>query len=1806
MHIHNLQFKGKNVKNIILSLIIIFVSVSAFSQTFEIFDIDTTSFPIMKAKFFAFDSKGEQITALKISDFNIREEGNDRKIISVTCESNVSLDPVSTVLIMDASGSMRRRNILLAKSAARAWINAMPEGESETAITAFDEVNYMIQDFTNLKSLLLKKVETLFANGGTSYNAAFIDELFGGLLISKRAKNKKVLVILTDGLPNGFTLQDAIIDEAIAQQAVIYAVTLGLPCPEVLRIITEISGGDWFEDVTSQSEVENVYNQILKRVSGAKPCEIVWESDVSCSAGDRIADVDFYPFNTNRLISYTLPFTAIAAITPNPESIFFKNVMPGTSRDTIVNVKATNGDLTVSEIRWDNSAFEIFPRSFKIKKGETQQMRVSYTALPGGDYIWAKMEFVNNQCPLQLFASGGFAGKRPEKKTLALTHPNGGELFVAGNDTVITWEGIPETDSVRLEYSFDNGLSWVAVADKTNGGKHNWIRIPKTPSTECLMKVSQLQVSYDSNPFWARRMGSDFYYEFNDRHSGISLDMYGNIYIVSQFTGKITIDNKPYESKGEEDILIIKYSPDGKAEWINTIGGLGTDIASGITTDIFGNSYITGRFNQNIDFDTRSVFSRGSSDAFIAKILPDGAIEWLKNYGGSGEDLSNDICLDSFNNIIITGAYSQTAQFDKLNLTSNGGLDAFIAKFTPEGKSIWAQSNGGIYHDEGLGITTDNTGKIWASGKFSKEATFGSETLVSRGATNENADFDAYVANYFANGTMSWVVQAGGKGDDDGVAIACDSRGDAYLTGTFTQEANFGKYDILPTEAAENETSDIFIAKILANGTFYWVRHAGGAGNDFVRDIAVDVNDNAIITGSFVGIADFENIKIQSKGFFDAFVAKYTEEGLLDYVKRGGGDFADYGLSLALDSWGNSFVVGSFIKAGDFGSKVLTTDYGLMDVFLWGIGGGYDALQYDVSNRNWTIAAPEINAINIDMGNIFVGSTKDSLVSEFIVNTGLYDTKIDSIFITGRDAAAFGIVGKSSNIMLKADSDLEVEFRFNPVKSGTNNADIIIYTQSDTLRRAISGNGLKPDLQITNRFIDFGKVLVGEYKDSLNVLTISNNSTSPIEIISTKHNKPNDKDFSTISGGGNFVINSGETAEMDLRFSPSDKGRTSGSLEFHYKGIGSPAIIQLGGEGVNPNPSILVSNNFFDEIFCEKTASALVEVSNNGGSVLAIEGVNFEGINADNFSTNQSFPIIIDPDRATSIQVDFKSETPGVKNANMLISSNSKPDSLLSVPLAILMNGAKAEVSTKLVDFGVLDVNESAEKIISITNPGNYPTQVEVVNDGIIKTDNNIFSLLPKQIVELTISFAGTNQEGDFNSNIIIRDTLCKFESEVEVKAYISRGQNPLIAAKIDNFEILSCSENMSLKATISNLGKEDLIVESIVIEGSSSDEFSFEMPSNLIVKPSESINFVVNFNPKTIGLKNAEIRIVSNSANSPDYKIPIIASYEPVGYELSSEFSNLGRIILNKPSEFSFEIKNSGYKPNKFYLSHSNNVSLNFDNYVLNSGESVLIKGQYLEQENEKLVSESIIITDSICDSKKEFALTGSVGASPSFTLHTGSGEGFAGDLVVIPISITDIANLNQTNAESISLKLVFNSTILLPENQANYIDSDGIGTLEIIDIPIDFKSENTILNVSFRVGLGNSVSTKLIISDVIVNGDEAISTKLENGLFTSLGICNEGITRLINPNGIGGIIQINPNPGKNEKITINIEIIEKGDNKLGIYNSNGFLKEEFVFSEIGTKEIIINPNNYESGVYFIQYISPTMSQVRQMIIVK
>ena len=503
-----------------------------FSQSVKLFDIDDKSFPNVKGKFYSYDVNGNQLKHDK-SKLSITENGVQRTIVNVSCPSPPPPKSLSAVLVMDVSLSMVQRvgsatNLELAQAAATSWVNALPGANNECAITSFSEYNYVNQDFTNDKTKLLTAINQLRPVGGTDYDMALLNPMGGGLKVAKYAKYQKVIVFLTDGEPNRVPKVNEIISEAQFQGCIIYCVTLGIKAPAILHEIADKTGGAVFENVTTIQQAESVYQRILQLSRGVSPCTIEWLSAQQCDPDSISVLLSVVSNKASGSNSYVNSKGVTEEIEIIPSTVKFTSSEIGKPVEQTVIVKSLKGNTTISDIRSSNSRYSITPKNFSLKQGDSIQLTVSYTATEDS-YTFSEFSLIGNICSKTIFANGLLKPGRPTKQSLRLTHPNGGETFLVGSDTVITWTGISPDDKVRLEYSVDSGKNWIYI-DTARGLKYNWNRINKPTSDRCLVKISQLNSDQGSESFEiafdgvkAPRLNStsDIHYVFNKENDQV-------------------------------------------------------------------------------------------------------------------------------------------------------------------------------------------------------------------------------------------------------------------------------------------------------------------------------------------------------------------------------------------------------------------------------------------------------------------------------------------------------------------------------------------------------------------------------------------------------------------------------------------------------------------------------------------------------------------------------------------------------------------------------------------------------------------------------------------------------------------------------------------------------------------------------------------------------------------------------------------------------------------------------------------------------------------------------------------------------------------------------------------------------------------------------------------------------------------------------------------------------------------------------------------------------------------------------------
>ena len=478
------------------ALILLFAGclpVGAWAQSLTVFDVDAQSYPTMRAKFHAFDSQGDHLYGLVPGDFILLENGEARPVVDIQCPPPGVARQLSAVLTMDVSGSMDEGRLALARDAAHAWIDAFPPGNSECAVTSFTTTNALQQDFTNDRVLLRAAVDRLRAGGGTSFDAALIDPFAGALRVVQRGNHHKVIVLLTDGKAIGTDAE--IMAAAMQTEAQVFCVTLGEETPDLLRRLSDETGGRYFSRVMTRPEILRIYRSILQSAIEDAPCVLTWES-AGC-AYTREVDVMLPAYGTSSRTQYAVTRGDLPVIAFSPSVVLtFEGVAPGTQSEKSITLTAEGRSVEIRAIRPDDARFSVTDYGgtappFTIPSGQSRVITVRYAALDSS-YASCHFSLETSACETAFFTTAGFPGKGEDDRVITLLHPNGGEVFVAGSDTLITWTDVSPLDEVRLDFSANAGADWAQIAARTSGLSYAW-RVPNIVSDQCLVRVTLLQ-----------------------------------------------------------------------------------------------------------------------------------------------------------------------------------------------------------------------------------------------------------------------------------------------------------------------------------------------------------------------------------------------------------------------------------------------------------------------------------------------------------------------------------------------------------------------------------------------------------------------------------------------------------------------------------------------------------------------------------------------------------------------------------------------------------------------------------------------------------------------------------------------------------------------------------------------------------------------------------------------------------------------------------------------------------------------------------------------------------------------------------------------------------------------------------------------------------------------------------------------------------------------------------------------------------------------------------------------------------------
>ncbi|MBL7899820.1 MAG: SBBP repeat-containing protein [Crocinitomicaceae bacterium] len=434
----------------------------------------------------------------------------------------------------------------------------------------------------------------------------------------------------------------------------------------------------------------------------------------------------------------------------------------------------------------------------------------------------------------------------------------------------------------------------------------------------------------------------------------MAIDNNYNVISTGMFFGEVDLDPGigiySATDLGAGDIYIQKLDANGNFMWAKTIGGIGDDESYGVSIDENGNIYVTGSFEDTVDFDSGSaVFNLAClySDAFILKLDSDGNFLWAGSFQSLNSVVScYDVAVDTTNDFIyLVGGFSGITDFDPGpgNYFLPYPSPAFVIKLDLSGNLISVFSLEGSWSVYGHSVTLDDSSNVYISGDYTGDIDFDpgpGSNLLSAGPSN-----DAFILKLNSDGDFLWAKTFGGTDQVHAYDVIVDSLQSVYITGAFK-----GTTDLNPGIGTANYSSlgltDIYLVKLDSIGNFLWAETLGSPGAEWGRDLGVLNNGDVFIAGEFQTTVDFDpgtsNFNLSSAGSRDIFIQRLN-------------------------------ATGNFIWAGRIGSAIgadLVKDFAIKDDFIYVTGYFQGNADLDPTDSLLIIMAPDIKSGFVEKLNI--------------------------------------------------------------------------------------------------------------------------------------------------------------------------------------------------------------------------------------------------------------------------------------------------------------------------------------------------------------------------------------------------------------------------------------------------------------------------------------------------------------------------------------------------------------------------------------------------------------------------------------------------------------------------------------------------------------------------------------------------------------------------------------------------------------------------------------------------------------------
>jgi hypothetical protein len=389
----------------------------------------------------------------------------------------------------------------------------------------------------------------------------------------------------------------------------------------------------------------------------------------------------------------------------------------------------------------------------------------------------------------------------------------------------------------------------------------------------------------------------------------------GHTVAAGSFFGDLKLNGKKLASaRGHEsDAFLAAFDHLGRAAWIQTIGGPGTDGAAAVSVtanDIF----VAGRKTGAETGVGQAGTGPEGQYLFLACYGNDGARKWLKLMPTRGLAANARVAADGAEGVYFSCPIRREIEIGGRQFKPDSSSASLTAKFDGQGRSLWVRK----FDARVAGLAPDGARGVLICGLFLERVSLDGVTLV-----NTSGRHNAFIARLNDRGRVSWAKPIGSRHVSAATAIVSEPAGMIYVSGygagiiaAGSAETRIPLIRLRPTQQQRRELAikprnlplsqrlpvvpytdsenwglslsrGFFLGRFDLNGECHWLR-SGAFGQSAASRIVNNKDHGPVAIGSARARLQAEDRLLDPGSRNGSFAAHYSPDGDLRWLARVG------------------------------------------------------------------------------------------------------------------------------------------------------------------------------------------------------------------------------------------------------------------------------------------------------------------------------------------------------------------------------------------------------------------------------------------------------------------------------------------------------------------------------------------------------------------------------------------------------------------------------------------------------------------------------------------------------------------------------------------------------------------------------------------------------------------------------------------------------------------------------------------------------------------------------------------------------